>query len=237
MTRLLTATLLSLLTLSSCINLIEGEGESISEKRALSEFDEIVLNCSADVNIRHNLIKDNSNAEVVAQENLLPYIKTTVEGGVLTIDIEGNVMSTSKMEVNVNCNGVEKLVSDGSGDMRSTNTLRFEDLTIKHDGSGDVELNLKGGDVKINHDGSGDMTLEGNVDELDLSSDGSGDFNGFNLISKEADVENDGSGDVNIHVKEVLDVTNDGSGDVNYRGNPKEMKQKNNGSGSIKNEN
>jgi hypothetical protein len=237
MTRLLIASLLSILALSSCWNGIEGVGTSTSEKRALTEFDEIVLDCSADVNIRQNLVKGKSSLEVVAQENLLPYILTRVEKGVLTITIEESIMSTGKLEVNVTTNGLTKISADGSGDLESENVLRFEDLRIDHDGSGDVTLNLKGEDLDLHHDGSGDVNLEGSVDELDITSDGSGDINAFDLSTKIADVSNDGSGDVNIHVKESLEVTNDGSGDVNYKGNPSEIKQNNNGSGAIKDEN
>ena len=237
MTRLLTATLLSIITLSSCWNGIEGVGSATSEKRALIDFDEIVLDCSADVNIRQNLIKAKSSLEVVAQENLLPYILTKVENDVLTITIEESIMSTGKLEVNVTTNGLTRISIDGSGDIESENVLRFEDLRIDHDGSGDVTLDLKGEELDIRHDGSGDIQLEGSVDELDVTADGSGDLDAFDLSTKTADVSNDGSGDLNIHVKESLKVTNDGSGDVNYKGKPDEITQENNGSGAIKDQN
>lgn len=237
MTRLLTAAVLFLVTLSSCMNMIRGVGEATSEKRAMSDFDELVLDCSVDVNIRHNLIKDNNNLEVVAQENLLPYIKTTVENGVLTITITESIMSTGKMEVNVNTNGLTRIDSDGSGDISSENMLRFEDLLIDHDGSGDIDLQLRGEELDIKHDGSGDIRLKGGVEKLDINADGSGDIEAFDMSAQTVKVDNDGSGDVKIHAKESLDVTNDGSGDVKYKGNPKEIKQKNKGSGSIKNVN
>jgi len=223
--------------LTSCFNGIEGTGDAISEKRAMSDFDELVLDCSADVHIRQNLIKDNNNLEVVAQENLLPYIQTNVENGVLTITVAESIISTGKLEVHVNTNGLIRIASDGSGDISSKNTLRFEDLVIDHDGSGDIDLNLRGEELELTHDGSGDVRLEGGVEELDIDADGSGDVEAFDLSAKIVEVENDGSGDVNIHVKESLEVTNDGSGDVNYIGNPKEIEQINNGSGSIKNMN
>ena len=237
MTRVLTATLLSLTLLTSCFNEVEGTGDVISEKRAMMDVDELVLDCSADVNIRQNLIKVNNNVEVVAQENILPFILTSVENGVLTITIAESIISTGKLEVNVNANSLVRIVSEGSGDISSKNTLRFEDLVIDHDGSGDIDLNLRGEELKLTQDGSGDVRLEGGVEELGIEADGSGDVEAFDLSAKIVEVDNDGSGDVNIQVKESLEVTNDGSGDVNYIGNPKEIEQINNGSGSIKNMN
>ena len=67
MTRVLTATIFSLTLLTSCFNGIEGTGDAISEKRAMMDFDELVLDCSADVNIHQNLIKVNNNVEVVVR--------------------------------------------------------------------------------------------------------------------------------------------------------------------------
>lgn len=237
MTRLLTATILSLTLLTSCFNAIEGVGESKSEDRAMEKFDQVVLETSADVNIRHNLIKENNSIEVIAQENILPLVTTVVKGGVLTIDVKESIMTTDKFEVNINTNGLTSIASNGSGDVSSDNVLRFEDMDIEHNGSGDVTLKLKGEELDVNHNGSGDISLDGSVDEFDLESNGSGDVDAFDLVTKKADVGNNGSGDINVHVKESLDVTNNGSGDVRYKGKPGEIEQTKNGSGSIKDAN
>ena len=62
---------------------------------------------------------------------------------------------------------------------------------------------------------------------------GSGDLRLFDLRAREVHVSIAGSGDAKVNASERLDATVAGSGDVRYRGNPKEVAQSVNGSGSV----
>lgn len=235
MSRLSIAAFLSLtVVFFSCNNCIEGVGDSIEEKRILTDFEELVLNCSADVTIRQNILSEKNSVIVLAQENLIPHLKTTVQSGRLTIDVDGCVNPTTDFVVEVFTNGLSSINVNGSGDVSSTNPLKGESLEINVDGSGDVNLKIKVDELGVFIDGSGDVTLDGDATDCEINSDGSGDFNGFGMKVNNAEIQTDGSGNVNIHVKESLEVNLSGSGNVSYKGGPQEIQQSNSGSGNIK---
>ncbi|NNE54585.1 MAG: hypothetical protein HKN32_01100 [Flavobacteriales bacterium] len=227
--------IVALAALTSCNNCLEGVGDSVEENRILADFDELVLDCSADVIIRQNLISEKNRVNVIAQENLMPMIKTNVKGGSLIIDIEGCVTATAKLEIEVFTNGLSRITADGSGDVSTKNALKGESLTISSDGSGDMEIKFRGEEMEVSSDGSGDLRLSGEAEDLSIDTDGSGDVDAFEFNANDVEVTADGSGNVNITAKKSLEVTLSGSGNVSYKGNPQEIQQSNHGSGNIKN--
>ncbi|MCB0762790.1 MAG: DUF2807 domain-containing protein [Flavobacteriales bacterium] len=216
-----------------CIDCVQGEGEQVSESRAVVDFEVLRLDCSADVEIRENLISEKNSVEVFAQENLLPYIKTTSEGKKLTIDVEGCISHTEPIRVVVYTNGLDKIIHNGSGSLSTQNALRGDELDVVHDGSGEMTLQFKGKELSVSQNGSGDLVLSGSVQSFELDADGSGDSDASLLKAEVVDVSNDGSGNVSVNVEHELSINLSGSGDVRYKGDPQQLKQENDGSGSI----
>jgi hypothetical protein len=136
-----------LFSLQSCGDCVQGEGEAITESRAILDFEVLKLDCSANVEIRENIVSEKNRVEVVAPENLLPYIKTNIEGKKLTIDIEGCVISTTSITVKVYTNGMQKLINDGSGNVTCQNSLKGDQLMVVNGGSGDIDVQFRGKEI------------------------------------------------------------------------------------------
>jgi hypothetical protein len=224
---------LPLLMIQSCTDCVKGTGNLKEETRTLKEFDEIEIECSADVILKPIEGTDPLKAVISAQENLLPFIKTTVNGTKLTIDIEGCISTTEKMEVLVDSRNLKTVLNDGSGDVSVEGTLKAEVLTLKNDGSGDIELEADAKEFFIGNSGSGDLTVRGNAVECEIKNNGSGDIDGFGLKCNEVIVSNSGSGDVELYVRKKLKARLNGSGNITYEGNPQSIDQKTNGSGEV----
>src|ERR1700733_1954763 len=93
---------------------IKGNGQIKKETRQVGDYTSLTSHGSMDVKISYG----NSNSvEIEADENLLPYIETTVEKGKLSIRSKKNVnlKSTSKMIVRVSMTKVNSLQLSGSG--------------------------------------------------------------------------------------------------------------------------
>lgn len=234
MKTLILSVLLITIGLSSCVDCIEGEGDLVTEDRILKEFEIIVLRCSADLIIHQNKISNSCKATVSAQENLLPYIHSNVEGSKLVIDVEGCITSNKRIEIEIASNALSKIYNDGSGTISSSNILKNDELKIILDGSGDVNVRSKGESLECNLNGSGDIIIDGSFNSLDLELDGAGDFEGDQLEVNSAEIHSDGSGSTTVQVKDKLNVHLDGSGDVKYYGSPVLEDMIDDGSGSIK---
>lgn len=225
--------LLAITFFASCGNSIEGVGNPIEEKRTVEDYDVIYLNSSYDVTVRQALLSDQNKVIVNAQENLLPFISTRVEGSRLIVESTESISPTTPVRIEIVTNGVTKIVNDGSGSIKTANTIKSDRLKIQGDGSGDMMIKVKSPLVKIENDGSGDIRLLGEVQELEILSDGSGEINTLETRASQVEVSSDGSGTVSVSVTSILGIELSGSGSVKYAGNPQEIEQSVNGSGNV----
>lgn len=228
--------LAAILFLSGCTNCLVGSGDVSKQKRSVEEFDVIEINGSMEVQLKQANNGVNT-IEVRAQENLLDNIKTDVHGARLVIDALECMQSTSPIIVEVTLNDLKKIIHDGSGDLTSIGVLRFEEIKLIFDGSGDIQLKSETEELVVSHDGSGDVRLSGNTQRLELDLDGSGDIDAMSLKSLDADITNDGSGKVSFFATEKISMDLTGSGDIEYKGEPQDFAKEVTGSGSIRNMN
>ena len=95
---------------------IKGNGEIKKETRELSNFTSLSSQGSMNVEISYG----NSNSLTIeADENLLPYIETSVENGKLSIKPKKkvNLKSSSKMNIYVSMTKINSLQLSGSGNI------------------------------------------------------------------------------------------------------------------------
>jgi hypothetical protein len=190
---------------------VKGSGSLISETRPVSGFSSVELASSAEVSIR---IGESETVVVKTDDNILPYIRTTVRGDTLIIDTNPGVsVNTDLIQVVVTMKSLEKASLTGSG-------------SITADG-----LNEK--EVTFSMPGSGDITAFGTAQKVTIRLNGSGNIQCGELQAKSADVIIKGSGNVTVNASESLVARIPGSGNINYRGNPADIKQNVSGSGNI----
>tara|TARA_B110000908_G_scaffold138628_1_gene164850 strand:+ start:535 stop:1248 length:714 start_codon:yes stop_codon:yes gene_type:complete len=206
------------LSLVSCEKAIKGTGHIVSETRSLEPFNELELNGIINVSFKQVKSTDLDKVVVSAQENLLPYIKTTIGNGRLIINIERSIHTDKKVLVEIYGHPFRSLVNNGSGDVKSDERLVLQKLYLESNGSGDISLDLDAKNIEVELNGSGDVYFSGSTDYLELINNGSGDLNTIEMRSFEVDVLSNGSGDVSAHAKESFDVEINGSGDVYHVG-------------------
>lgn len=221
--------------LHACINpnCVTGVGSIENDRREIGDFDAIELRTDFDVIIKERVLGDNTRLEVKAQNNLLAYIKTTVEGGRLIIDTEGCIQPTSPIEIYVKANEIKAIQLSGSGEIFSKNTLHADKMALSCDGSGSIDVRVKADDITIANSASGLIKLDGKVSHCAISLSGSGEIDASSMKSDEADAVLSGSGTIKVHASEKIALNHSGSGTIQYSGNPKEKSENSTGSGSI----
>jgi hypothetical protein len=192
---------------------IKGNGNVQSQDRNVGSFTGIKNSCSADVFIS----KGESGAiKVVADENLLEYITTTVQNGILAIDTKGSFWNSKKMEVYVTMNNLASLELNGSGNVSCSDALGGNNVNVRLSGSGDLKINLEVKNLDLAISGSGNANFSGVRGDLKVSISGSGDVEASNLQLENCNTSTNGSGDMNLSGSAVnLSVKISGSGDIN----------------------
>ena len=244
-----------LLSTSACLQgllCVSGNGEMSEEYRTPGSFTGIANSTSIDVIFRK---ADTSGILIEAEENLLYYIITEINGNTLTIRIRERTAClnfTSKPLITITGPGITEAVSTGSGNMFiqelsgndagiilsgsgdiNIETLVSQDLAITLSGSGNINCNETSSTyTNIEITGSGNVTLNGNCDSVDIMVTGSGNIYAAGYIISSAEVTITGSGNVYTNISNLLTALISGSGNIYVRGNP-EIHQNITGSGRI----
>jgi hypothetical protein len=199
---------------------LTGSGRSATETRAVTGFDAIGLSGSMDLRVRQTAT---DTVEITADDNLLPYLETVLEGSRLQVRWKrGTSVSTrSKVVVTVGAQKLRALSIAGSGDA-VIDDFNTPSLSIAVSGSGSAKLNkLATEDLSVRIAGSGDVGGDGRATKLSVSISGSGDVKLTEMLADEVNVRIAGSGDAKVRAEKKLDVSIAGSGDVGYTGSAK----------------
>jgi hypothetical protein len=160
--------------------------------------------------------------KIEAEENLLPYIETYVEGYTLHVETKDDYWLSPgrKVKIFVSSPEYESIRSYGSGDIigesKITNSSRLE---LGVNGSADIKMDVDAPEINTETNGSGDIFLRGETKSFEGEIHGSGNIKALDLRSGDATIKIYGSGDADVFAEGKLDVHVAGSGDVNYRGN------------------
>ena len=192
-------------------NNIQGSGNIISESRELNHFTSIILLGSIDVNIKTS---ESNNCVVVADDNLIPYIKTEVVNNKLNISLNESYSSEKKLVVNINTPNYDEVSLSGSGNINI--------------------LDFKNNNLSLNISGSGNITGNGEVETLVVKINGSGNLMSKEIKSKSTTITINGSGDGEVFASDSISAKINGSGNIEYFGNPENVDSIINGSGDIK---
>ena len=175
-------------------NNIQGSGNIISESRELDNFTSIALLGSIDMNIKTS---ENNNCVVVADDNLIPHIKTEVVNNKLNVSLNKSYSSEEKLVVNINTPNYDEVFLSGSANI---NILDFEHNNLS-----------------LNISGSGNITGNGEVETLVVKINGSGNLMSKEIKSKSATITINGSGDGEVFASESISAKINGSGNQSDR--------------------
>jgi hypothetical protein len=211
MKKLLFFSLISILAFTSCNwHKIRGNGSIKTETRDIAAFEAITCDGAYDMQIN---CQEKQSLTIETDENLLPQIKTAVHNNKLHISTKGMLLPTNGIRIVISIPNIAEFISNGSTD-GDINNINNSALDIGINGSGKLHLNGKSGTVKINTSGSS---------KIDATS----------LISKDSNIQINGSGNIQVYAENSVDVEINGSGTVKYKGEPKNVNQRINGSGKI----
>ncbi|NYT20443.1 MAG: DUF2807 domain-containing protein [Methanomicrobiales archaeon] len=210
---------------------IEGSGVPASETRDVGDFHSVSLALPASLIVREGHVP---GLLIEADDNILPFISTTVKDGVLTItQTRPCVRPTGTIRITTTSPDFRELAILGTGDIRSDGILRTPGLAAKITGAGDLDLAVETVTLSTTVTGTGNVRLSGTAHEHTITLPGAGSVDAAALQTARTSVEILGSGNAKVNASETLSVKITGAGTVLYAGNP-QVEQTITGAGSVR---
>lgn len=212
---------------------VKGNGHVSTEERSVAGFDGVRSSGSFDLYVSQGP----QSLRIEAEENLLPYIETHVEDGILRINTKNNtwLRSTRDIKIYATAPNFKLIRSSGSGDIKGQTKLTHpERIEVGISGSADINIDVDAPEVEAEITGSGNVDVKGTTRVFKARISGSGNIKASDLQSEESEIRITGSGDASVYASVKLDVRVTGSGNVRYKGGAQVNSQITGGGGVSK---
>jgi hypothetical protein len=153
------------------------------------------------------------SVQVQADNNLLPYIRTEVEGGILQIETTESIKSENPMRVLVTAPDIESIEAAGSSAVSVTG---ITNSSFEVDASGNSKVKVEGETGELNVDVSGASAVDAKA-----------------LRADTATVDSSGASRVSVFAAKRLTSSASGASTVIYSGNPASVEKSSSGASRI----
>ena len=194
---------------------VRGNGVILSETRTIGGFTSIIHAGEGSV---HIAVGAAEALRIEADGNLLDYIVTQVQGGVLQIHTESNVdiVPTQSIEYFVTVVDLQSVMLSGVGDI-DVPALTANQASLALSGVGEIEWSgLDAVELEVLLSGVGNVRCSGQTDTQTVTVSGVGTYDAPNLASRVATVTVGDQGSATVNVSERLTATVTGNGSVSY---------------------
>jgi hypothetical protein len=203
---------LLLVLLSSCSrDTISGSGELISEFRNVVNFTKVRSEGVFEVMITQG---NSQSIEIIADDNIIQEIKTVVVNNELRLylDDDNNYRHITS-QINIIVPSITSIKNSGVGNILILDIDTIDDFNIYNSGTGNISIEGSAKSLTIKNEGSGDV--EGflfAIDDCDLQIIGSGDCKVNCANNLNVDIE--GSGDIYYLGSPIIEADISGSGKI-----------------------
>lgn len=199
---------------------VKGNGQVTSEVRSVSgSFSGVHTRGNFNVFVT---IGNNPAVFIEAESNILPYIETYVESGMLVVQSKDRVSLNTLQPVKVYITSpqLNKIESEGMGDIVGKTPISdASKIELQLKGNGNVDLDVDAPEVEAIIGGLGSIQLKGQTKTFDCKIMGNGSLSAFDLQTEEAKLTILGNGGADVSASVKLNVTIAGNGNVRYKGN------------------
>ena len=189
---------------------IRGSGVAGSEVRDLAGFKGVDVGGIFQVEI---LAGNDFEVAIDADENLLQFIKTDVEGGVLRISTSERLKSDNPIRVRISAPDIESLDASGACKVSLTG--------------------VKNSALNVDTSGASKITLSGETQAFTVDVSGASGVEAESLKAENATVDASGASKVSLFVSNRLISEASGASKIVYLGNPASVQKNSSGASKI----
>lgn len=198
---------------------IRGSGHTTAEGREISGFDRVQIKSIGEAEIVQG---ENDGVVIDAEDNLIPYITTSVFAGELIIDVKPGVGidPTQPVRYQITVKNLKEVRTSGAAKV-SIRSLKVPALDISTSGIGEIQItDLQASTLNAETSGTGSIHATGTVDQTSIRVSGTGSIDAPDLKTKTSTVNISGVGSATLWVTDKLETNISGAGSVNYYGSP-----------------
>ena len=192
------------------IGKVRGNGNVQTQSRDIRGFKSVDVSGVFQVEI---VAQKDFSVQVEADENLLQYIRTEVDGDVLEISTSKGIKSSSGLKVRISAPDIEKLDVSGAAKVSVTD---LKNVALLLDTSGASKINLAGETDKLIIDVSGASSIEAE-----------------NLKTRAATVDASGASKISVFASESVRADASGASRITYTGGAADIVKKSSGASSV----
>ncbi|MEP7214270.1 MAG: head GIN domain-containing protein [Acidobacteriota bacterium] len=189
---------------------VQGSGNISTETRDARDFKSVEVGGIFQVEI---VAQKDFSVQVEADDNLLQYIKTEVDGDVLKIESDERIKSNSPIRIRISAPNIERVEATGASK-----------VTV---------ADLKNESIDLDTSGASKISLAGETMKLTIGVSGASKIDAENLKAESANVDASGASHVAVNATETLRSEASGASRITYTGNPKNVQKDVSGASSI----
>jgi hypothetical protein len=193
------------------------------------------VNTAADVEIRTTLDSADGLMEVYAQPEVYFALNSRFRDSTLRFNMDACFRGQGELLMNALMRDIKEVRMNAAGEIRSSDLLELDSLSIVNQGLGDIALHINTKKVSSRSSASGNVILSGETNRIFAVNTGSGEVSAFDLFADTVIIENYGSGVIEVHAADFLQVNFAEETTVRYRGNPRVITVA--GTGNLENAN
>ncbi|CAN5349367.1 hypothetical protein BH10BAC1_BH10BAC1_09650 [soil metagenome] len=214
---------------------IKRTGDIVTEVRTLPAFSRLFVEQNVNVFLKQS---PTIEVKVEAGENIMPLIETVVQDGILIIRNKNKCNWTRSynkpLNVYISTPGLTYIHSNGSGAIKSLNTITVDSFDVQIEGSGNIDLTINNSKIISHIYGLGDLTLHGTTGEHSCSIGGSSFLYASDLNTGYTWIQSYTLGLCYVRTSGLFIYRIDDKGDIYCYGNPSSVqKGVSEGSGQI----
>ena len=188
----------------------KGNGNLQSESRDVRGFKGVDVSGIFEVEI---VAQKDFDVRVEADENLLQYIKTEVDDGMLEISCSKRIKSSSGLKVLISAPDIEKLEVSGVAKVSVSN--------------------LKNAGMNVDTSGASKISLHGETDKLVIDVSGASAIDAESLKARAATVDASGASKISVFATEAVRADASGASRITYAGGATDVVKKTSGASSV----
>ncbi|MFV0590540.1 MAG: head GIN domain-containing protein [Draconibacterium sp.] len=219
-------------TMNACVfsPSVKGNGNVVEDNRQLSDFDAIKASRGMNVYIT---MSDTYKVVVKADENLLEYIETELDGDVLMIRSNANIRNAKAKAVYVSLPRLEALKSGSGSNVFSENTLEVNDIDISASAGANIKLTLEAGNVQASASAGSNIFLDGKANFIGAKASSGSNIKAGDLKCKKAEVKVSSGANIWTSAENSLTAKASSGGNICNTGNPSETNISKSSGGNV----
>jgi len=176
---------------------VKGSGKRVTQKRDVGAFTAISTDGAFDIQV---VCQKDAGLEIEADDNLFPFIETSVSGNTLHLRPTRNYSAEDPPIIKITVPNIEAFSANGAGKIQISGVNNDK--------------------LQVSLNGAPTFTASGTTKMIGVDTNGAAKVDTHNLRAAHAVVDSKGVSKVDLGVSDQLDVTVSGPSHVTYKGDP-----------------